>query len=627
MPCDAIYNNYNPLRITTLTGSPCMRLPQINETYNAIPLLPPRWSCLLSLLFMATMLFVSPVFAAPASVEIQVVGVKGAMKDNVVAALALPSGIVREGKVYQRWLLRFVDQVPELVETALQPFGYYHSDIKVELKEQGDSYLVNVEIKTAAPIRVRSLDLWLVGAGVEEKELQKEKRLFPQQSGDVLHHKTYEDAKEALRQKAIDLGYLKATYKKSRVTVHIEDRVADIEMTLDTGPLYKFGPVTIEGGLERFDEDFLRRFLSFKKGDTFSHKELHRTRLNFYQSSRFKEVAMEPLLNQVEDLAVPIHVTLVTGKQQHWRTGIGYGTNTGARVSLNYENTQVSELPHVYNFDVLASEKAQSLETRYTIPLSGHVENKLIGKLGYIHEDLSTYETEIYYTEMEVKHGFDNDKIGSAFLRYSFEDSDVGTDDNQSKLLIPGLRFSHRSYDDLINPKKGYQLRYEARGSYDGPLSDITFGQVIAAGSFMWPLGKRLTLHSRAEAATTFYKDDFTELPASLRFFVGGNNSVRGYNYKSRGPEDENGDVIGGDSLLVGSLECEYALTDDWGLAVFYDVGSAFDVSDKDPEFISGAGVGVRRYTMIGPIKIDLATRVSESSNKVTLHLSVGFDI
>jgi translocation and assembly module TamA len=79
---------------------------------------------------MATMLFVSPVFAAPANVEIQVVGVKGALKDNVVAALSLPSGIVREGKVYQRWLLRFVDQVPELVETALQPFGYYRSEIK-----------------------------------------------------------------------------------------------------------------------------------------------------------------------------------------------------------------------------------------------------------------------------------------------------------------------------------------------------------------------------------------------------------------------------------------------------------------------------------------------------------------
>jgi translocation and assembly module TamA len=597
------------------------------ESLTSRSLLLRKWICFLTVFFLTALFLVPQACAEPSTVEVQVVGVKGELQNNVVAALTLPSGIVREGQVYKRWLLRFVDQVPELVEDALQPFGYYHSDITVTLIEQEELYLVDVEIKTASSVKVRALDLWLVGAGAGEKELLKEKRFFPQQAEDFLNHETYEDGKKALRQKAIDLGYLKAAYQKSLVTVHIEEGVADIEMILDTGPLYKFGQVTIEGSLDRFEEGFLRRFLSFKEGDTFSHKELHRTRINYYQSNRFKEVVMEPLINQVEDLAVPIHVKLVAGKQEHWRVGVGYGTNTGARVSLNYENTQVFDLPHVYNFEALASEKTQSLETRYTIPRPGHVENNLVGTLGFIHEDLSKYETEIYYAELEAKHGLDNDRVGSVYLRYSLEDSEVGTEDTYTHLLTPGLRYSHRSYDDLVNPKKGYQLRFEARGSYDGPLSDITFGQVIGAGSFMWPLGKRLTLHSRAEAATTFYTDDFTELPASMRFFVGGNNSVRGYNYKSRGPRDENDDVIGGDSLLVGSLECEYALTENWGLAVFYDVGSAFDRSDKDPEFVSGAGMGVRRYTLIGPIKIDLATRVSESGNKVSLHLSVGFDI
>jgi translocation and assembly module TamA len=142
----------------------------------------------------------------------------------------------------------------------------------------------------------------------------------------------------------------------------------------------------------------------------------------------------------------------------------------------------------------------------------------------------------------------------------------------------------------------------------------------------MWPLSERFTLHTRIEAATTFKDDEFSEIPASLRFFVGGDSSVRGYAYKSRGPEDENGDVIGGESLLVGSLETEYALNEDWGLAVFYDIGSAFNNND-DITFISGAGVGIRRYTLIGPIKIDLASRVNESSHGLHIHLSVGFDI
>jgi translocation and assembly module TamA len=132
----------------------------------------------LSFLFIVTTSFSSPAFAAPASVEISVVGVKGAVKKNVVAALVLPPGIVREGKVDERWLLRFVDQIPDLVEKALQPFGYYRSDIKVELKEQGKPYLVEVQIVTAAPIKVRYMDLWLVGSGVEEKKLLKEKRYF-----------------------------------------------------------------------------------------------------------------------------------------------------------------------------------------------------------------------------------------------------------------------------------------------------------------------------------------------------------------------------------------------------------------------------------------------------------------
>jgi translocation and assembly module TamA len=142
----------------------------------------------------------------------------------------------------------------------------------------------------------------------------------------------------------------------------------------------------------------------------------------------------------------------------------------------------------------------------------------------------------------------------------------------------------------------------------------------------MWPLTRRFTLHSRVEAATTFKDDEFSEVPASLRFFVGGDSSVRGYAYKSRGPKDKNGDVIGGESLLVGSIEGEYALNDDWGLALFYDMGSAFDAFD-DVTFIRGAGIGIRRYTPIGPIKIDLANRVSESHHGVRIHLSVGFDI
>jgi len=565
-------------------------------------------------------------FALPSAVEVLVSGLTGQEEQNVEAALALPPGIVRDGQVDRRWLLRFVDKIPNQVEKALQPFGYYRSEITTDLQETDDLYRIDVQVTPGDPVRVRQRALQLLGAGADESELQAERRSFPLKQGDVLHHELYEAGKKSLQRKAIDLGYLKAAYTIHRITVYPDEDAADIELELDTGALHRFGPAEFEGGTDRFDETFLRRFITFDEGDVFSHRELHQSRINFYQANRFDEVLMVPRMDLVKENRVPVDIKLVAGPQQRLRPGIGYGTNTGARISLNYQNTQAFDRPDLYTFDLSLAEKAQFLETSYSIPQGGSSDNNLIGSIGARQEDLDTYKTQIIYTELEQTFGLGSGKTGSVYLRYSREDSEVGTEDNLSRLLIPGLRYYQRSYDDLINPKAGYQLRFELRGSYDGPLSDVTLGQALGGGSFMWPLGRRFTLHSRVEAATTVKDKEISEIPPSLRFFVGGDSSVRGYDYKSRGPRDENNDVVGGDSMLVGSIEGEYALNNNWGLAVFYDIGSAFNVGET-MTFVSGAGIGVRRYTPIGPIKIDLANRVSEGGFGLRIHLSVGFDI
>ncbi len=587
-----------------------------------------RLKILCSFFFVLTVSFVTPVFSLPSAVEVTVAGVKVQVKSNVEAALGLPPGIVRDGQVDRRWLLRFVEQIPGLAEKALQPFGYYQSEITADLKETDELYRIKVKVAPGDPVRVRKLALRITGPGADKAKLKKERSIFPLKKKDVLRHEFYETGKKSLLLKAVNMGYLEAAYTINLVTVYPEEGSADIELELTTGVRYRFGTVSFEGGLDRFDESFLRRFISFSAGDVFSHRELHNTRINFYQANRFNEVLMVPRMDLVsEDLKVPIVVKLTPGPQQSLRPGVGYGTNTGGRVSLNYQNTQVMDRPDVYSLDLLLAEKAKSLTSRYTIPQMGHWENNLIGTFAIVHEDIDTYETQIVYTELEQTYGLGSGKTGAYFLRYSREDSDIGTDDNISHLLTPGIRYYQRTYDDPLHPRAGYQFRLELRGSHDKFLSDTTLGQILGAGSFMWPLTQRFTLHTRVEAATTFKDDAFSEIPASMRFFVGGDSSVRGYAYRSRGPEDENGDVIGGDSLLVGSVEVEYSLSDDWGLAVFYDVGSAFDNDAEDITFNGGAGVGLRRYTPIGPVKIDFANRVSESHHGVRVHLSVGFDI
>lgn len=586
-----------------------------------------RLKFLCGLFCVLTVSLSTPVFASPSSVEVTVNGVSGNKKKNVEAALGLAPGLVRDGQVDQHWLLRFVDQVPGLAEQALEPFGYYRSEIEVNLQETDEVYLVNVQVAPGVPVRVRELSLRLTGAGSDKSELKKELRTFPLKKGATLRHKFYEKGKVDLQRKAIDLGYLDAAYTIASVTVYPDEDAADIELELVTGERYRFGAVTFDGDLDFYDETFLNRFIPFSEGDVFSHRLLHGSRVSFYQADRFDDVLMVPRIDEAEDLRVPIDVKLVPGKRYSLRPGIGYGTDTGARVSLNYQDTRPFNRPDLYSFEALLAEKTEFLENSYTIPQAGSSENNFIISFGIRHEDFSVYETQIAYAEIEETYSLGSGKTGSLYLRYSREDSDIGSDSFVSYLLTPGIRYYQRSYDDPLNPRKGYQFRLELRGNHDELGSDLTFGQILGAGSFILPLSSRFTLHTRVEAATTIKDDEFSDIPVSMRFFVGGDSSVRGYSFNSRGPRNSDGDVVGGDSKLVGSVELEYSLNDNWGLAVFYDTGSAFNKVTEDIKYIHGAGVGVRRYTLIGPIKLDLAARVGDSNNSLRVHLSVGFDI
>jgi translocation and assembly module TamA len=119
--------------------------------------------------------------------------------------------------------------------------------------------------------------------------------------------------------------------------------------------------------------------------------------------------------------------------------------------------------------------------------------------------------------------------------------------------------------------------------------------------------------------------DDFTQLPASLRFFAGGDQSVRGYSYNTLGPTDAQGAVVGGPHLLVGSVEYEHALASKWSAAVFFDQGNALN-DFRDP-LKKGAGVGVRWRTPIGQIRVDVAAALSEPGRPRRFHISIGPDL
>jgi translocation and assembly module TamA len=128
----------------------------------------------------------------------------------------------------------------------------------------------------------------------------------------------------------------------------------------------------------------------------------------------------------------------------------------------------------------------------------------------------------------------------------------------------------------------------------------------------------------RGHVGTTA-KSDFDELPASVRFFAGGDSSVRGYDFDALGPVDASGLVIGGSSLATGSFEFEQPLRDRWSLAFFVDSGNAFESSRLNAK--TGAGLGGRWQSPLGPIRVDLAHPFDDDTDNWRLHISLGPDL
>jgi translocation and assembly module TamA len=583
-----------------------------------------RLNIILSLIFLMSA-YTSQVAMAD-SVEVIIEGVEEDMLENVRAALSLPPGIVQDGKVNQLWLDRFVDQAEEKAMNALKPFGYYSARVSTSLdKTDEGEYRLRVKIETGEPVRVRDVSVGLEGPGKEEPSLVEMASFFPVTTGEVLHQMEYENAKGAIKSRAIDLGYLDAEYTIHEILISVAEKTADVSLVLDTGQKFRFGEVTFTGG-EDYPDRYLRRFIDFRKGEVFSYAKLGKTQLNLINSDRFNSVIVSPKREKAEDHYVPVIVQLEQAPSRRLRPGIGYGTDTGVRLSVKYRDLNVFGRGREFNSELNLSQKLSGLSLGYIIPDKGSIDSRTEILLNALDEDVDRYESRRISAEVNRTRSFRKGRLGTVYLNVLLEDFTVGSDQSDAFLVIPGIRFSQRRYDDVVRPRKGFHYSAEIRGSHQVLGSDTGFLQTVMDSGAIISLPWDLIFYTRFRGAVTFQNDALEDLPASLRFFAGGDRSVRGYSFQSLGPRDSEGEVVGGKNLLVGSLELEKPLFRNWGVAVFYDAGNAFN-SLSDINLFQGAGIGGRYYTKIGTVRLDIARQVDVENPDFRIHLTVGMGL
>jgi translocation and assembly module TamA len=565
------------------------------------------------------------VLMAAEPVEVIVEGLEGEELKNVQAAVSLPPGLVQEDRVDRLWLDRFERQVPERVRGALEPFGYYNAEVKtsLEIPEEG-LFRLHVKVETGEPVRVTSAKVEIRGPGAQEKRLKDLLKAFPLKEGAILRQDKYEGAKGALRARALDLGYLDADFSVHVIRVSQVKKKASIDLVLETGSQYRFGEVTFFGA-SIYPESFLRRYLGFQSGKVFSYSKISQTQLNLINSDRFQEVTVEAKKEESQDFRVPVRVTLTPSRPKRFRFGIGYETDIGAKLSARYQDVNFNRWGHELETELSLAQSLQGLVTCYVLPSRKDLDSYTSLRLGLQREDTKTYDSRSLFLEPGYVHGFGRGMLGSVYIQGRLEDFTIGEEDGRSRLLMPGLRFSRRQYNDLIRPTRGYRFALGTRGAAQIFGSDTNFLQMLLSGDAIIPLPFYFSLLTRIEGGTTLC-NSLEDLPPSVRFFAGGDRSVRGYAYQSLGPKDVFGDVTGGKHLLVGSIELEKAIAKIFGVAAFYDVGNAFNKFGH-MDLQQGVGLGIRIYTPVGPIRLDLARQVGVKNPDFRIHFTVGFGL
>lgn len=561
--------------------------------------------------------------AADDPLPVVVEGLSGKALDNVELVLRLPPGVVENGKVDEVLAGHYIEQVPQKVREALQPFGYYKPEVKVsrEEMEDGTNGLV-VQVEAGTPVRLEHVRVSLAGSGAKEKGLLSLVGRFPLKAGDILRQDVYEQSKDDLLKTATRLGYLGADFSSHRIDLSLERLKADLDLVLDTGPQYRFGAVSFSGK-PGYPESFLRRYVEFKPGDIFSYDRIATTQANYTNADRFREIAVHAQKEAAVDGKIPVEIALSPSPAKSVKMGGGYGTDTGPRATLRYRDMNMFGRGQDLETELKVSQILQGATARYIFPDSRDFQSYSALTAGAQQENTSTYMTRWLKAEAEQVRGFGRDKIGSVFLQARKENSETGDQATNVFLLMPGLRFSEMHYDNAIRPRKGFNYQVELRGTHQSIGSGTGFVQCLTGGDLILPLPAKFSLITRARLGGTWQNDPARELPVSVRFFAGGDRSVRGYAYQSLGPKDSKGNVVGGRNLLTGSAELERGIGQNWGVAAFYDAGNAFD-NLSDMSLSKGAGLGLRYYSPFGPIKLDVARQLDVTSPDTRIHLTIG---
>ncbi|MFO7994618.1 MAG: autotransporter assembly complex family protein [Marinobacter sp.] len=574
--------------------------------------------------FNRRLLIVCSIWALPALALAQQVAVKvegdyPQLQDNAEAFI----GEVEDRSANS--LRRYAGTAESQVEDALRALGYYSPVIQWEIIEpsgekEGPARLV-LTVQPGEPVRVRSRKVEIEGPASEDPDFGSSLPPTPAE-GDVLNHGQYSSLRQTIRNRASRLGYFDGEFTSRKLEVDPEKRVADITLIYRSGERYRLGEVSFTEG-HGFEEELLEKFVRFEPGETFHADKIARLNTDLSNSGYFSGVDVDASPGSAEDGVIPVSVGLTTRPPRSVAAGVGFSTDVGPRLRGNWREHWINPMGHSRGVETELSAPRQNLSTWYELPLDPPMTDSIRLSAGYQREEIEDVESELLTFGQQWKHQLDNGWQQVASLRWEGERFRIGADETeQSALLLPGLGYSKLQADSPLDPSRGYRIQFDVTGSHRAALSsvDIAHLNFLVKGLYTLAGNHRFLTRFQFGGVAT---NRFSDVPPSLRFFAGGDQSVRGYGYETLSPRDDKDVAVGGRFLMIGSAEYQYQFADNWRVAAFVDEGNAID--DLADPLATGAGLGIRWISPVGPLRLDIAKGLDpEFGGEWRVHFSMG---
>jgi translocation and assembly module TamA len=499
--------------------------------------------------------------------------------------------------------------------------------VEVHRQPEARGLRVVVAVQPGEPVTVAKVDVRIDGPARDDRFVTRELGKLVTREGKRLVHAEYEADKARIDRKLAERGYFQAKRLVTRVEVQRAAKRAEVQWHWTSGPRHALGSVRFAENA--FAPGLLAPLVDWRPGEPFHRNRLSRLQQRLAQLDYFAMVEVGPADEAVgDDLQVPIDVLTTPARRTTYTGALSVGSDSGIGLRAGFNRRWINARGHKLLGDAEWSQVRSALSGQYRIP-------SFRGLPGWITTEASAVDEGqagvLGFERRTLRLGWRGQREPwtlAADLVAARESPRSRTRifTNAQRLAYPEFTLQYREVDDPVAPEAGLQWRGVLRfGAIDALLQRRRFVQLTLGAQWLQAFGARDRLLLRADAGTTSLDGTrpFSAFPTSLRYFAGGDRSIRGYGYREIGPRFA-GEVLGGLHLLTASAEFQHDLDDTWGLAAFVDGGDAVNARrDYDPKL--GVGVGLRWRSPVGLVAIDVARGLDrEAGGGTRLHLGFG---